>query len=234
MARKIKATERPRPDRVSEIWDRAERLARVNKAENATRRGINKIVKDATRVMGDGTEVSGYTALRMQQKPLARLIEAKKIGPQELQAASEIETAFMAMTDGLRIKPPSMEKLDRGKNHTERGSAIDAQQRYRSWAQHWSMLAKRGDRTLEVVIAVVIDERCFRIVGYDLGIHHKTVKLACIRGLRDYAARAGWVEGKLAAQWKAEAGMTFKAWHPELSAAIARAQVSRSGPKDAA
>lgn len=191
---------------------------KVQTVERAMKRLVRQTELDSK------TGGTGQTILRMTAKPLARLIEQKKIGPEELQAAGDISTAFMSMAGGLLIKPLGMERVDRGQSGHEPAAIVDAQRRYRNWADHWSMKAKRGDPTLEIAIAAVIDERPFHVIEADIGLRHGTAKKTLIRALRDYAARAGWVKGRLADLWRAEAGSTFKAWHPELIAAVARAK----------
>lgn len=136
---------------------------------------------------------TGATILKMVSKPLARLIEDKSIGPEEVQAASEIHTAFQAKTEALWIGPQSWERRDRGYGGIERAAVIDACRRYTAWADHWSRLAKRGDKTLPVVRAVVIYERPFYEVEVDLHIRHGLARQITKAGLRDYAFRAGWV-----------------------------------------
>lgn len=195
-----------------------------------TASGMKRLVRQAE--LKSGTGATGFTLLKMASKPIARLIETRQIGPEELQAATDISVAFTALTGALWVKPQSMEKQDKGHGGNEPAALVDAQVRYRHWAQHWSMLAKRGDKTLEIIIAAVIDERGFDVIEGDIGLRHGTAKKAVIRGLRDYAVRAGWVRGRLGEQWKAEAGMTFKAWHPNLIAAVARAVVLKQADSE--
>jgi hypothetical protein len=180
------------------------------------------------------TRATGFTLLKMISKPIARLVDLRKIGPEELQAADDITTAFMAMAGALLIRPMEMERTDRAYQHTEPVRVADAQRRYRNWADHWSMLAKRGDKTLEIVIAAVIDERAFHVIDTDLNLSHGKAQKALIRGLRDYAARVTdghgkpiWVDYRTAAQWRLEAGMSFKTQHPIITLAAAAARILR-------
>lgn len=173
------------------------------------------------------TGATGYTLLRFIAKPVARLVEEKKIGPAEYMAAQEFFTAFNAITGGLWIKPLSWERRDPGYGGREPLSLIEAQERYRGFVDHWSRRAKTGDRTLEIIVSAVVDERPFHIIEADLGLRHGTARTALIRGLRDYAARAGWVSHPIASQWKMDASLTFKVLHPALSLAMARARTAK-------
>ena len=157
-----------------------------------------------------GTGGTGATILKMVSKPLGRLIEDKSIGPEELQAASDIFTAFMAITGSMWVGPQSWERRDRAYEGAEAVASIDAQRRYKAWAEHWSMMAKRGDKTLPVIIAAVIDEHPFYQIEDDLHIRNGTARKATIAGLRDYAARAGWVRGQVARQWMLAAPLVFR------------------------
>ena len=51
---------------------------------------------------------------------------------------------------------------------------------------------------LEVIIAAVVDERPISVIAADIGRSgrgYKIVKNGIVCGLRDYAARAGWITG---------------------------------------
>src|SRR5258708_6128379 len=125
----------------------------------AVKRAVREAEK-ADRAKGDNaTGASGFVLLRFVSKPIAWLIENKKIGPEEFQAAGDIVTAFMSMAGALMLRPHSLERLDRGRGDAEPAAVIDAQARYREWADYWSREFKlRRDRTLRVVIAAVVDE----------------------------------------------------------------------------
>lgn len=135
---------------------------------------------------------TGYTALKQQSSPLTRLIDKHRIGPEELQAAEDITKAFHALTGALMLRPLSWERSDRSTSPAEPAAVVDAIGRYREWSRVWSVRAKRGDPTLEIVVAAVIDERPLRTLDDDLRLRHGAASKALIAGLRDYAARAGW------------------------------------------
>lgn len=66
-----------------------------------------------------------------------------------------------------------------------------------------------GDRTLEIVIAAVIDERAFHAIEADVGIRHGVAARVVIAALRDYAARAGWTDRRIGDAWIEAAAGAF-------------------------
>ena len=152
--------------------------------------------------LASATGATGYTLLRHTHGPIERLVRAKAIGPEELQAAHEIDVAFMAIAGSLLLKSADLERVDRGTGGPEPAWLVDAQRRYRVWAGAWSVATKQhGDRTLEVVIAAVVDERSLEAIELDVGLRHGTAKRMIANGLRDYAIRAGWLRGKTAVKF---------------------------------
>jgi hypothetical protein len=172
---------------------------------------IKRALRKAERRAGDGTEIggTGATILKFRGAPLARLADKKRIGTEELRAAEDIAIAFHAQAGALLIKPPSLEKRDATYQANEPIFIIDAVSRYKRWAHHWSARVRHGDRTLEIVIAVVIDERAFHTIEADVGIRHGLAARAVIAALRDYAARAGWTDARTAAAWTDAAEAVF-------------------------
>lgn len=160
-------------------------------------REINKVAVD-------------LACLRLRGGPLAHLIDRKKIGPVEVTAAQDIDRAFSAITLGVGFKPISLERRDRGGDTNWPAATIDAVRRYKTWADHWSDRKKRGDKSLPVTIAAIIDERSLTSIEADEHIRNGSAGTIVARMLRDYAARAGWVTGHLAVQWRAEAETSFR------------------------
>lgn len=160
-------------------------------------RDINKIAVD-------------LACIRLKGGPLASLIDRKKIGPAEVMAAQDIDKAFTAITIGIGFKPISLERKDRGGDTNWPAATIDAVRRFQGWSTFWSERKKRGDKSLPVCIAAVIDERSLSAIEDDEGIRNGSAGKIVARMLRDYSARAGWVTGHLALQWKAEAEMSFR------------------------
>lgn len=167
-------------------------------------RDERKRIRDINRVAVD------LACIRLKGGPLARLIDSKKIGPAEVMAAQDIDRAFTAITLGIGFKPIILERRDRGGESNWPAATIDAVRRFQAWAGFWSNRKLRGDRSLPVCIAAVVDERSMTSIEDDEGIRNGTAGKIVARMLRDYAARAGWVSGHLAAQWKADAEMSFK------------------------
>ena len=172
---------------------------------------LKRVIRKAERRSGDGREIggTGATILRFRAAPLARLIEKQRIGTEEIRAADDIAMAFHAQAAAVMIKSPSLEKRDATYHGSEPVWIIDAVSRYKRWARHWSQRARHGDRTLEILIAAVIDERAFHCIEADVGIRHGMAARVVIAGLRDYAARAAWADRNTAEAWIKEAESIF-------------------------
>ena len=169
---------------------------------------INNMLRRARRTSGDGSELGGtaLTALRLCQSPIGLLIDSGNIGSEEVQAADQIWMAYRALSAQLWIKSGALERIDGSRRDQGPwpGHIAAAVHNYQSWADRWSRRAKRGDRTLQIVIATVIDERSFRSLDFDLGLRRGKSKLATIRGLRDHAARFQKLDRLTKALWLAE------------------------------
>jgi len=172
---------------------------------------LKRAVRKAERRSGNGSEIggTGATILRFLAAPLVRLIEKKRIGTEEVRAADDIARAFHAQAGALMMKSPSLEKRDAAYYGREPVWIIDAVSRYKLWARHWSQRARHGDRTLEIVIGAVIDERAFHAIEADIGIRHGQAARVLIAALRDYAARAGWTDRNTGEVWIKEAEAIF-------------------------
>jgi hypothetical protein len=157
-----------------------------------------------------GSHEYALSHARLAGSPMALLIEKASAKGEELMAAQEIETAFMAISGALMFKPLSMERTSPGARRDWSDRTAQAVEQYQSWANHWSARRKTHlDYTLEVVIAAVIDQRPIRTIAGDLGFDFRRIEKAILGGLRDYAARAGWVDGKIAKDWKEQAMKVF-------------------------
>lgn len=153
---------------------------------------------------------TGFTILKRMDTPITRLLNSGKIGPEELRSAEDISTAFHAQAGALFLKPQSMDRRDPSYGSGEPERIIDAVERYRKWAGLWSGRALRGDPTLEIVIAAIIDERGFREIEADLRLRNGRAGDATAAGLRDYAARAGWAQGEASRSWLVTEGAIFR------------------------
>jgi hypothetical protein len=169
-------------------------------------------VRKAERILGDGSEISGtgFTIIKRTDSPVTRMLAGGTIHAPELQSAQDICIAFRAISGALFLKPLSMERVSSSKSSHEPAGVIDAVSRYQHWAGIWSARAKRGDPTLEIVIAAVWDERPLRTIEQDLNIRNGSAAKATAAGLRDYAARAGWAQGNASQKWLVSEGSVFR------------------------
>lgn len=166
---------------------------------------------------------TGSTILKLRDHPLAKLIKTHQLVPEALTAADEIHMAFHAIASRMMIKPGSLERIDgRGRGDMPWPARISRSvSNYQAFARHWTKRANLGDPMLEVLIAVVIDERSIRAVSEDLRFDHKRIKRAVIAGLQDYAARAGFAPSGLATRWQGEAERVFPVYGVDAGARLA-------------
>jgi hypothetical protein len=167
-----------------------------------------KRIIEINRYLGD--RPNALAEAKLAGSPMTMLIEKGSAKGEELMAAQEIEEAFMAISGAMMFKPQTLEKIDKGRAPDWSIRTARMVERYQAFANHWSVRKKRDlDYTLQCVIELVVDKRPVRQIAEDLGFHHTKIERAVLAGLRDYAVRAGWVDGKLAGQWTAEAEATF-------------------------
>jgi hypothetical protein len=201
-------------------------LAEPGSPERRRIRDLNRIIEAARKAAG-GAQDAGLTALKLGNSPMGILIGKHLAGAEELMAAQEIEAAWMAKTGALWLKPISLEKRDRGHESADWSwQTTELVGRYDKFANHWSDRRKQdGNPMLEIVVAAVVDMRGFRQIEQDMRLRNGSAPKIVIAGLRDYAARARWVDHQLTAKWKAEAGSLHKASRPKvlLSMAVERA-----------
>jgi hypothetical protein len=180
---------------------------------------IKRAVRKAERMAGDGGEVggTGQTVIRLSASPVQRLIESKAIGGEEVQAADEIVRVFMAISGALFPRSASLVRFDRGMAPPDPPGMIDAQARYRAFAAHWSDMAKHGHPLLAILIDALVDERGFRDIEAEHRMRNGKARKVVIAGLRDYAARAGWVSGQVRYSWLLGASGLFRLTKDALS-----------------
>lgn len=173
---------------------------------------------------------TGNTILKLRDHPLAKMIIRHELVPEAVTAADEIHTAFHAIAGCVMIQPGSLERIDgRGKGdlpwlaHVSRPVS-----NYQAFARHWTKRANLGDPMLEVLIAVVIDERGIRDVAHQVRYHHSRVKRAVIAGLQDYAARSGFVTGGLATRWMDVAAGIFPVFGVDAGARLAAGKLQHA------
>ena len=183
---------------------------------------IKRIARKAELEHGSGA--TGYTILKFRSSPIARLVEHHDIGPEEFWAATDIDLAFHAISGALSYKSPYNEKLDRAYVEHTPTKIINAVTRYKAFAGHWSKRRAWGDRTLEIVIAAVVNQRPLHLIEIELSLRHGKAKQVTIGGLRDYAARANMVPPSLARDWMNAAAKMFHVTHPTLRLAMLQAK----------
>jgi hypothetical protein len=194
--------------------------------EDAIVTGMKRTVRKVERRTGAGDiGGTGQTVLKAKVSPLSCLVRDQRIGNEEIKAAAEILSVFMTISGSLLSGSMLRERISGGRGDQSLW-VIEAHERYKAWADHWSVRKKRGDPTLEIVISAVIDERSFRHIERDLRLRNGRAAEATVNGLRDYAARAGWVTGQMAIAWLEAAARLFQALHPELRVAIDRARAA--------
>jgi hypothetical protein len=189
---------------------------------------IKRIARKAE--LASGTGATGYTILKRRSSPIERLVDEHAIGPEELWAAIDIDLAFNGISGAVGYKCPYSEKVDRAYVEHHSARVIDSVTRYKAWAGHWSTRRGWGDRTLEIIIAAVVDQRAFSIIEIDLGLRHGKAKAVTIAGTRDYAARARMVPPQLAQDWMNAAAKMFHVTHPALRLAMLQAKHETSRP----
>lgn len=231
---------------------RADRLARIQAApETATRRkqvrkmlraaadadahnnremarvaAANATAEEKVEIRDRGT---GLTRLKLAASPIGLLIEQKKIGPEERNAADEIARAIHLIAGRLGVKGGlNIDRVDCSPRGDAPGAPLKAVVRYQAWATHWSRRkALFCDPMLEIIVAVVIDERSIRATARDVERSHVAVERGVIAGLRDYAARANLVTGSMALRWIQEAEAVFVTPALMLRKAVNRARYER-------
>lgn len=147
-------------------------------------------------------DVAAAMVRKLRGSPLAWLAARGGIRGEEMRAVDDVALAFL---EGLPMIPPRTGGSSAGVS----GDAAEAQRRYRNFAGYWSHRAKFGDPTLSILIAIVVDHQPFESVEQETCVPPGKAAVAVLAGLRDYAARAGWVDDRLAQQWIAEATAVF-------------------------
>jgi len=161
----------------------------------------------------DSTKLSlaRYFGRECVASPVIGLVDRKLASGEEIMAADEIDTAVRAVAGATMIKSACLERIDGGRTPPEwdqhTGVAVA---NFKRWANHWSALAKqRSDCMLRCVYAAVVERRAISSLAADLGFGHNKVAHAVVAGLRDYAARAGWVDRQVAQKWMRDADKAF-------------------------
>lgn len=198
-------------DRVAEVIERLERRAQYDSDARLSLLRVRNFIAEAERKTGDGEDIggTGATILKMEVSPIARLCNSGNLGNEEMQAVDDIATAFHSLAGALLIRPQQLERHDKSHSDHDPTRLVAAQKRYTAWQKHWSPRKARGCLLLNIVIRAVIDEQNLVFIDSELRLRHGTAKRAVVAGLRDYAARAGWADAKLAPKWIETAESVF-------------------------
>lgn len=168
-------------------------------------REVRKVEATAHEETG-GDPGTGQTIIRMQrhQPPLRTLLEARKIGAIELQAAEQIVLAAFSVSVRGRLAAAMLEHVDHGRQGDNPWPATVAMavRTYQDWQNHWSTEWKlTRNPMLETIWSAVIDERPVSVIAAEIGCGHQRTQRAIMHGLRHYAAWAGLVTGNQAKAW---------------------------------
>lgn len=198
-----RSPKKPSPDPTT---DAARRILReVRKAETAALASARQTIKGEVEDAG-----TGFTIIKLSASPIRRLLERGRIGAEELRAAEEIVLAFQSMTSALWVRPQTLERRDRSYHgNYEPAAVVDAMARYKAFAAHWSTQARHGCPLLAILIEAIVDERGLREIEADRRLRNGRASQIVVGGLRDYAARSGWVTGGIATSWFEQAAGLF-------------------------
>lgn len=146
---------------------------------------------------------TGATILRLKPDPVGKLVDQRKIGPEGLEAAREIEQAFDSIAGSLWIKPLSMERRDRSYSSREPEYIAHLQSLYRQWADAWSAARKQHQCiVLPCTIGLVIDHRSPWDLCQEYRCRHEKAEHGAILGIMDWARRAGKLTKASAQTWQ--------------------------------
>ena len=108
-----------------------------NKLNGSAAKGICSLSERATIIAFN--EAKAVREVRLRGSPIARLVDSGRIGGDELRAAQDIESAFMAISGGLFMKPLNMERVDGGRGNPDWPHALaKIVGQYQDWANFWS------------------------------------------------------------------------------------------------
>jgi hypothetical protein len=184
-------------------------------------REVRKI-EAAAREATDGDPGTGQTIIRMarHQPPLRTLLDARKIGPDELAAAEEIALAAFSVAMGGILRAGQLERIARARQGDNDWPAHVAMavRNYQQWQRHWTAeWARTRNPMLEVVWSAVVDEQPIAGIAADIGYGHRRTTRAIVCGIRHYAAFAGLVLGTQRQVWLDAAQHVFARTVPDTT-----------------
>lgn len=119
---------------------------------------------------------------------LEALSRLRRIDGLQKRAAAEFSRVFFDIT-----RPCGWRATHRFEDERpEPQDAAEEYGRYKAFSNHWSAKRKRGDRTLSVFVAAVVDRQPLDHIAQDNGLTVQDVERMVVEGLQDYARRAGW------------------------------------------
>jgi hypothetical protein len=124
---------------------------------------------------------------------LAFLVDNNRIGPEELQAAAEIEAVYRHLCARLFAQQIRYsERVDKSTTH-DPAWFLDAYEcRYKPWMNSFTGVGKAamgGD----VCISIIVDGRFARDIDRENGWRHGTSMGILSAALHNYAVMAGWL-----------------------------------------
>ena len=158
---------------------------------------------------------TGFTILRLKgrnQPPIRTLVEAKRIGAVELQAAEQIALAASSVASGGILHAVDLVKVSRGRQNDNPWPAhvAVAVRNYQDWQRHWTHEWNlTRNPMLECIWSAVIDERPLSVIAQEIGYGRHLTTRGIIAGLRHYAAWANMITGTQADRWLGEAAHVF-------------------------
>ncbi len=143
------------------------------------------------------SSATGFTLLKFRRTPIDYLVSRGLIGSVELQAANEFSAVFEHITRDLRFSRIDQVFRDRQQkvldDREDSEAETTAWRNYRDFRNHWSERKKlHNDYTMAIFVAAVIDQQPFEFIAQEYGLSVEKTRRIVIRGLRDYAKRAGW------------------------------------------
>jgi hypothetical protein len=176
---------------------------------------IKARVREAERAdleKGDNaTGANGFLLMKFREPKISRLVTNGKIGQVELQACDEIERVWQHLCAGLWLRGMRLgERVDRGISHDPPWFIEAYHDRYLPWAKAWTQRrVTHRDRTQEVVYDYLFSDACGKSIDADRNWPTGTAVRVFVGGLRDYAARAGWVDRGTGFKWTTAAQGIF-------------------------
>jgi hypothetical protein len=133
------------------------------------------------------------TRAKFRKSTLAFLVDNNRIGPEELQAAAEIEAVYRHLCARLFAQQIRYsERVDKSTTHDPAWFLDAYETRYKPWMNSFTGIGKAamgGD----VCISIIVDGRFARDIDRENGWRHGTSMGILSTALHNYAVMAGWL-----------------------------------------